>query len=194
MQKKLLHEILNIYKTLLLNANQLDANDINRLYIEYLKLSIRFGTNNPTYEKDLYAYNRTNCYCYALGLKFPWIFYKLYLQRANEDFAHNIGFISYKNYSEDKKSILENLYSDLDVLKIQTYDADIESHPSHGGYKIAVYVAEDYDFHILRQNKDGIWSHKLGYTDYILKLPQPEPLNPEYELVKTLEIVKPTFK
>ena len=64
----------------------------------------------------------------------------------------------------------------------------------HGGYKISLYESSD-DFHFIRQNEDGTWSHKLGYSDLVERIDNPSKyLFDEYECIKTLEIVKPVLR
>jgi len=188
-------QILNIYKYLILNYRNLDANQINDLYIEYLKLSVQLGTNSPLYSKDFDKYLYCNCYCYALGLTLPSIIKLLYKHSTKDDMGHTIGFISKKDYKFDINTILENLYMDLDTLKISVYDSDITKSPEHGGYKISLYLENNgEDFHFIRQNINGLWSDKLGYTNIIRDLDTPKPPNFNYEYVKTFEIVKPIIK
>jgi len=192
---KILFQILNIYKYLILNYNKLDENQITDLYIEYLKLFVQIGTNNPEYSKDFDKYFLCNCYCYALGFKYPTLFHHIYKHITDEDFGHNIGFISKKDYIKDINMILETLYSDLDILKISVYDSSINTHPKHGGYKISLFLENSgEDFHFIRQNYDGSWSDKIGYTSTIRQLDYPEPEDLNYKHVKTIEIVKPVIK
>jgi len=175
----------------------LSSVEILNLYIEYLKLSVCLGTNNPVFYESLKKYNHTNCYCYALGIDFPKLFYDRYLYVEIENFCHNLGFISCrsKGYVLDKK--LENLYRDLETLNIIFYETDIDSQNQHGGYKIAFYNEDSYytgDFHFFRQNCDGLWSEKKGYSSGIVLHDKLEPVVGNYKLVKTLEIVKPVIK
>ena len=52
---------------------------------------------------------------------------------------------------------------DLEALNIQFYETNQRALNEHGGYKIAVYN-KGLDFHMKRQNCDGSWSEKMGYT------------------------------
>lgn len=187
-------QLLNIYKKLLRAKTSLE---VRNLYIEYLKLSTIFSANQPLYEKDLNDYKLCNCYCYALGLRYPEIFCKLCDYLDIDYIGHNLGFISQKSHLNKSQICLENLYSDLDVLKIKAYDSSITSENKHDGYKIALYVDSGKDFHLIRQNADGKWSEKRGYGGEVLIIENTENLyhkRGSYEFVKALEIVKPTIR
>lgn len=186
-------KIISIYRKLIFERN-INIDKIIELYIEYLKLSVRLGTNNPTFHENSNKYRYTNCYCYALGLTYPKLFHDMYYDIEIEDFIHNLGFISQKPFPWwDIDKELDNLYSDLEVLNIKFYETNIYSENKHGGYKIALYKAPS-DIHFLRQNADGTWSEKQGYTPRIVQMDEPRPIEKHYQLVKTLEIVKPVIK
>lgn len=187
-------KIMNIYKYLYLHR-KLSSAEILKLYIEYLKLSVCLGTNSPVFEENLKKYNHTNCYCYALGIDYPRLFFERYLYAEIDSFYHELGFISRcsKPYVISKK--IENLYKDLETLNIRFYETDIDSQTKHDGYKIAFYNCDNScDFHFFRQNIDGSWSEKQGYSSRFFKVSKLEPVVGNYKLVKTLEIVKPIIK
>ena len=57
------------------------------------------------------------------------------------------------------------------------------------------YYLSFNDFHFLRQNSDGSWSHKVGYLNRLDKFDTlPNIVNGNYELIKVLEIVKPKVR
>ena len=183
-------KILKIYKNLILNR-QINRDDIINLYIEYLKLCMILGTNNPSFEDDIGKYDlNTNCYCYALGITFPKIFYKKYMKYSIEPFCHNLGFASRHLFAATENEKLENFYRDLDVLNIKYYESGLNQDNFYGGYKIALYLSR-YDFHFLRQNVDGSWSEKRGYAGNVIKRDMIEPKYGSYKLKRVLEIVKP---
>lgn len=202
-KKEVLLEIKKIFK--ILNKKHrnctLTSNEVHDLYIEYLKLSTMLDTNNPLYKNDIHDYKRGNCYCYALGLKFPYKFYYHYNSLSEDPFVHNIGFISKSNDAFCKDEIMDNFYKDLEALNIKVKNSCINAKVKNG-YKVAVYFDNYYkfynNFHIARENKDGNWSEKVGYTNEVLKFDNPDDSiyvkESGYKLHKILELTKPIIK
>lgn len=155
-------------------------NDIKLLYLEYLKLSV-YLYNKPSFY-DSIDYTGVNCYMYSLMLDLPNIFQKELLNKFNP------GFISGKTSKND----LVNLFFDLDELGINYYEINKEDTPTHGGYKILMFQGSG-DFHFRRQNTDGTYSEKLGFSKYIKECTDPFNYH-DYKLIKTLEIIKPTLQ
>ena len=178
-----------------------DCDDVQKLYIDYLKEYIKLGTNKPTYLGDINNYKNCNCYCYALGMNCPILFSYIYYDIEIEPFIHNGGFLNFRSYTNKKEEMIKNIYDDFDVLGIEAYDSSIDEEIKHNGYKIALYIAS-YDFHVARENIDGSWSEKLGYSDKIVKIKNPydtrvgfyNNTTKDYKLDRILEIVKPTIK
>lgn len=185
-------KILKLYKDLLLNKNSSIFKIID-MYKEYLKLSICLGTNSPVFEENLKKYNHINCYGYALGLTQPQIFYNKYYKIEREGMSHNLGMMTQRYSTRNVDKQIELFYKDLEALNIKWYESDIEKENMHGGYKIALYFSP-YDFHFLRQNKDGLWSEKAGYSRRINIINKPQSEMGSYKLTKVLEIVKPVVK
>ena len=153
--------------------------DLKLLYLEYLKLSV-YLNSKPVFYDDI-NYDNVNCYMYSLMLDFPSIFPTNLMQ------GFNIGFISCK----ESRNELVNLYSDLEALNIMYYEIDKEQEPIHGGYKILMFKGPG-DFHFRRENIDGSYSEKLGFSNYIKECANPFNYK-NYKFVKALEIVKPTL-
>ena len=185
-------KIIAIYKQLILHK-EMSTTEIKKLYIEYLKLCVCLGTNNPIFIEDFDKYEGVNCYCYALGLSLPKLFIDRYLYASPDYISHSIGFISQSKYTKSADERISNLYKDLTALNIKFYETDIHSENKHGGYKIALYNSP-YDFHFIRQNSNGMWSEKQGYSRRFIEMKEPRAVGKSYELIKTLEIVKPTIK
>ena len=194
-EKDIKRKIIEIYMFMIKNGKKLRAYEVTELYRDYLKLYTMLSTNSPTFEGDLYNYNRTNCYCYALGIKFPWLFNKLYKEKTKTEFPHNVGFISGNEFNDNPQNILEYLFEDLEELKIKFYESKPNASIKHNGYKIALFISHDYeDFHFIRENTNGLWSEKAGYSDIIKIVEPPRNNQDNYELIKVLELVKPTLK
>lgn len=185
-------ELLNIYQELYRTK---DSDRIRELYIEYLKLSIRLGNNSPDFREYNSLYG--NCYTYALDVNCPAIFSQHKYLKPN--FSFNVGFISeLEKENVDEKSLIENFYQDCEALKIRCYESDFASLPKHGGYNIALFmdtfIEKNHDFHFVRQNYDGTLSHRKGFMGDIVLIDSMNKVDPDYRLVKTLEIVKPIIR
>ena len=185
-------EICDIYRKLSEDGNSFKGSDIYKLYRDYLKLCMMTSTNHPNfdYDKDLYPYG--NCYCYALGFRCPSIFAKHFNEKCLIFFPYNIGLMH--SFFTNHKTYVGDLESDLDTLGVKYFETDYDMPNEHGGYKISLYESSD-DFHFIRQNEDGTWSHKLGFSDLVERIDNPSKyLFDEYECIKTLEIVKPVLR
>lgn len=186
-------EIRNILDYLRVNSESLTTEEIKKLYIRYLYLSTKVSTNNPKYKDFDMDYDGGNCYCYALGFLTPKEFNDPYRRITTKHMSHNIGFIS-DNYTDIscKDEIVENFLLDLDCLGIKHFETSVNDKNRHGGYKVSLYNCYD-DFHFSRQNVDGSWSQKFGYTNTILKCSDPLD-NLYYRYIATFEIVKPVVR
>ena len=188
MDKKLI-----ILKELLLIYSQMLKTSDERKYFElckmYLQLLVKLGTNNPVFEENKEKYTNGNCYSYALGLSNPKFVNNNFLQTGM-----SIGYVGGSLVSSNNPGkYLYGIQKDFETLEIDFYDSITGEENKHGGYKIAFYVSPE-DFHFIRQNADGSWSHKVGYSKIIERVNEPgENLN-DYKYVKTLEIVKPVLK
>ena len=184
-------EIHSILRKLNEEGNEYKGSDIYRLYRDYLKLSMKLSFNNPSFEMDKSKYPYGNCYSYALGLRCPKIFARMFDEKCIIFFPYNVGLMQTSFTSHDKCEL--DLESDLDSLGIKHFDVDYDEPCEHGGYKISLYESDD-DFHFIRENSDGSWSHKLGFSASVEKVKPSKYLFDEYEYVKTLEIVKPLVR
>lgn len=182
-----------ILKELLLIYSQMLKTSDNRKYYElykmYLQLLVKLGTNKPVFEENPKKYTNGNCYSYALGLSNPEGVSNVIMQTGM-----NIGYVGGNLVtSNEPKKYLYGIQKDFETLEVDFYDSAIGEENKHGGYKIAFYVSPK-DFHFIRQNIDGSWSHKVGYSKVIEKVYEPSETFEGYKRVKTLEIVKPVLK
>lgn len=190
---KVYSEMLKLYLRLKSN-DKISESEVLRIYREYLKLSMKMSFNIPSFIEDRDDYKSGNCYCYAIGFTTPRIIGEKYYESSNHTLRHDVGFISGIPYSNNRKCLIDSLESDLEKLGIDFYDCNPDSKNIHGGYKIALYRSF-IDFHFLRENGDGSWSHKLGYGNKIERFDTlPLIVNRDYDFVKTLEIVKPVVR
>ena len=192
---KTYRELVFVYVRLISNIRNLTSLYVYELYREYLKLCVKLGTNKPLFDEKEGKYNHSNCYMYALGLITPEIFASVYEYKEIDNLTHNLGFMTDDLYSSnDLNTNLYDLQKDLELLGIDSYECTMLGDTHHGGYKIAFFKAP-FDFHFIRQNMDGTWSHKLGYSPIIerVEMPQERVLG-RYNYIKTLEIVKPIIE
>ena len=179
-------------------------NYIQALYNRYLKICVCLDKKVPDFNKGIWPYSN-NCYNYAMNFRKPQIFQDVYTELFYKNFFNQIGNIGNKSISRyyEEKDLLDALYADLDALKIRSYKSSIDKKTQHGGYKICVYNLKEEnsilrrpDYHFIRQNSNGIWSEKNGMQELILEVKRLDKLEsrPKYELIETLEIVKPNLK
>ena len=152
---------------------------MSNLKISGLKLHNMIDVNNKEW-KNL---KTTNCYAYALGLDIP-------EYSIIKDAFSTIGMMAISNdhemTPEEKHYIpdVERLKMDLDFLKIKYEEADPFELVKDNEWLIAYYncpFTPGYDFHFVRRNKDGIWTHKCGWKgglstvdDYDLPITDPK--------------------
>lgn len=190
---KVYSEMLKLYLRLK-SDDKISESEVLRIYREYLMLSMKISFNSPSFIEDRYNYKNGNCYCYAIGFNTPRIIGKKYFESCSRILRHNVGFISGLPCYNDRKSAIRALESDLRCLNIEFYECELDSENKHGGYKIAIFNAP-YDVHLIRQNVDGTWSHKMGYTDTIERVDmEKHEIFESYKYIKTLEIVKPVVR
>lgn len=186
--KEVYDKIYGLYNEIL--KISMDSPKYFELYKEYIKLLILISSNNPSFNDDVKKYINGNCYSYALDIFNPEGISNVILQ-----LGLNVGYLS-RNlvYNGTKEKYLYGLAKDFEELNIDSYEISSDLPNEHGGYKIAFYLSFN-DFHFLRQNSDGSWSHKVGYLNRLDKFDTlPNIVNGNYELIKVLEIVKPKVR
>ncbi len=115
---------------------------------------------------------KTNCYAYALGID------KTDDEILPASFVPGILGASIRGIDIETlkgMTLNEKIFLDLDSLKIDySTNALFKSSPCkiEDGYLtwvIAAYerLGDYYDNHFLRKDENGIWSHKIGYSDVI---------------------------
>lgn len=202
---ELRNRLLNLYKRLLLAIKS--ESEIMDLYIEYIKIMLEYDDKLPNFKRFPEGHMFGNCYTYALDIKCPLMLQSLYTMRtlfsSYLGLNFNVGFISDVNNRTrtsvyDVQDLLDKFYADMDFLKIKVFDSRINAEPSYGGYKIFIFsdtiIKSTGDFHFVRRNADGTLSHRNGYGGSIKKIKSLRDVDKKYELVRTLEIVKPSFR
>lgn len=138
---------------------------------QILKKSLQELRNSIDLEKKSWInLNDTNCYAYALGLDIP--------EQEINNHAYFPGIIgNSKIYLPNQElftyeEFIYNLFEDFKALNIEYKEIDPLDKINIDEWKIALFItyySKNYveDFHFLRENKENIWYHKLGYTGTI---------------------------
>ncbi len=130
-----------------------------------LRKDIKENKYPLSYIKDFSFYHQNpnfNCYAYALGLKTPNKYFNLRWDGLN---IYNPGTISqFKIIIYDEKTLIESFLSDCDILGFDIINSTINDTISDNYFKVSIYLEENQDsffrdFHFMRQNEDGTWSH-----------------------------------
>lgn len=123
-----------------------------------------------------------NCYAYAIGSK-----YEEDPENNNGDeYIYNLGNMS--NFKHEPTSIEEAekmFLADMKVLGISARKSYLKEKIENGEWKIAFFLKndDDYDFHFVRQDKDGKWSEKECINGRVRKLGMKPKCRRHYELV-----------
>lgn len=168
--------------------------ELERLYLEYLKLSIKLNSL-PLFTEDL------NCYAFALGFSYPPIISDKFYELTGYSFPFYIGFIGNKENvkTNDKQEMIENFLLDCEALDIAVYPSSMEDSLKHGGEKIAFYIEDEIedgirDFHFMCQKDEETWLEKDGLYVPPSIISNPASKIDDYSLALVTEIVKPTLR
>lgn len=194
-QKEIIKAKMNeIYQSV---KNARSTQEIFSLYSEFLKLDVMVSTNHPLFSYDLGYYN---CYSYAQNFSFPPLFQERYELFESSFFPFNPGFIGNPSemWTDDINQTIDNFYADCDALKMKVYNNHMKDLPQHGGYSVLFYMeiedGEVEDFHFLRRNQNGVWSHKEGFVTIPSLIVPTFVMEDTLKLVKSFEIVKPIVR
>ena len=189
-------EILKIYNDLVIKfiSKKLAPLHIRKLYIEYLKLYLASNSIIPSSQYNKKKFTNSNCYGFALDIPTPNIFRNFYEKIEIDDFVMNPGFASFELFAFKKIDTLKNILADFDSLNIKYFESSLQIPILHNGYKIAIlFNGDSYKTHFIRQNSDGTWSEKVGYSNMIrnfTNIDESYYIKLGYTLEKVYEIVK----
>ena len=157
--------------------------------IELMKKLI--GNYPPIFHPD-YSFYR-NCYAHALNCDYEDRDFSVYSPGAI--YATSNGsdiFFDDDEYFFDYDLFIKLVKRDCSVLSISSSTCSFDSKLRDESYKIALtYSKKDNDFHFLRQNYNGIWSHKPGFGGP-RKIVKSEMIR--YNGEKSIEIVGSLYK
>ncbi len=109
-----------------------------------------------------------NCGGYALGT-FSW-----YLPYESDRYGFVWGnHLTAKRMSEITDKCVEFMLHDFADLRVIESVADLQK----GEYAIAFRLSSDGDFHYIKRNRMGLWTHKRGASSNIWVMPKDMVLN-----------------
>ena len=128
------------------------------------------GSYPPTFFTDYSPFR--NCYAHALNCNYEDREYLIYSPGAiYADFNGSDLFDEDGKYFFDYDLFIRLIKRDCSVLSIIAFTCTYDSKVEEGSSKIALtYSKADNDFHFLRQNVDGTWSHKPGFGSVIKRI------------------------
>jgi len=119
--------------------------------------------NMTTWNNKLALKGSHNCFAYAMNAVDPKM-----VQKCNDTVNCNVGFhqpgyaAGFGRFSEQKEKgcgdMVSRVWGDNPDVKATTF----EKRCNQGTSKIALIVDPKRDYHFLRQDPDGFWSHKPG--------------------------------
>lgn len=121
------------------------------------------GDYPPTFSIDSSPFR--NCYAHALNCNYEDRDFSIYTPGAiYADFNGSEIFFGNGEYFFDYDLFIKSLKRDCSVLSITASTCSFDASIREESCKIALtYSKSDNDFHFLRQNLDGTWSHKPGF-------------------------------
>lgn len=127
---------------------------------------IREDIKNVSYPQSFCPtlYPSTNCMAYAIGAKVPDVKRNFYFP----------GGISSKANDFHSSEIVENFIKDMEVIgrRAEVISLEQAKEATQDGIQtMALFYSHiDNDFHCIRKDKEGGWSHKAGYKAAPIKL------------------------
>jgi len=125
--------------------------------IEKLREIIYSNGFHPVYNPEKWngvLRKTTNCYAYALDALYP----------ETDEVSYLIGEFSghkYSSFFTDQK-LIDHITSDLLALGLEMIPTTLKEDVPEKSYKIAICNSCS-DFHFLRRDSSGKWSHKMGW-------------------------------
>ncbi len=132
---------------------------------KFMAILNSIGTYPPNFVTDFSIYR--NCYAHALNCMFEDRDYSVYSPGAicatfNDSDVMNDSVDGSYYFRDDL--FIKLIKRDCSVLSIKADCCNFDSKIEENAYKIALtYSKAENDFHFIRQNADGLWSHKPGF-------------------------------
>ena len=117
---------------------------------------------DPDFWKKYYIKETHNCFAYAFNINDPKQIHKCKTKDCDIPF-HQPGMASgYPKFKSSKPKTCPNMMArilgDNPDVKMTTFNAQCPA----GSSKIGLIIDENEDYHFLRQDSNGFWSHKPG--------------------------------
>lgn len=121
------------------------------------------GTYPPTFVTDISPYR--NCYAHALNCMYEDKDFSVYSPGAiYATFKETDLFFENEDFYFRADLCIKLIKRDCSVVNINANCCDFDSKVNENTSQIVLtYSKQDNDFHFLRQNADGLWSHKPGF-------------------------------
>ena len=127
------------------------------------------GTYPPTFSVDYSPFR--NCYAHALNCNYEDRDFSIYSPGAIYADFNGSEIFNDEEYFFDYNLFIKLVKRDCSVLSITASTCSFDSKLREQSFKIALtYSRTDNDFHFLRQNADGSWSHKPGYGNLFKRI------------------------
>lgn len=117
------------------------------------------NTFPPKFDRTLWQYREplVNCYAYALNC--------CVTNHEMASFFSEVGRISNLPGMQEpiqKKDLQTRFLKDMETLELKTRRTKYNVKERDGGYKVGICISPyGDDFHFIRQEENGIWSHKF---------------------------------
>ena len=157
--------------------------DITKEFIDQARHIIHNQSIPPEYNPDEWEGKKFNCYAYALQMNMHIKSMKL-----------GIGFTTgvqadREGYTVD--FVLNQFLIDCKNLNLNCVEIQIDDQIEKDAYKVALYVWENWSYHLKRQDNNGNWSEKRGWHDPISIVKREDVLKDElYQLIGIFKISK----
>lgn len=136
--------------------------DFTKDFINRARNTIHKQSIPPVYNPEEWKGKKFNCYAYALQMNMH-----------IESMKLGIGFTTGILYGREKYTVqfvLEQFLIDCENLKLNCTQIQIDDEIDENEYKVALYVWENFSYHLKRQDIDGNWSEKRGWLEPISKV------------------------
>ena len=158
--------------------------------IKICKNAVEMASIPPQYNPDEWKGKEFNCYAYALRIC---VDLRAYYNREIVPGFLSIGKNAF--YQESPETMLKLFKQDCETLNLKVSETSLNEPLNENEYKVAVYACAcgNYkDFHFIRQDSNGNWSHKRGWLKPIETYEEKDILKKFgiYEFVKMFKIAK----
>ena len=148
-------------------------------YITQEQYEDNLRSNGAEFNSAIVAYNpelwnkdnivgKTNCYAYAFNMTQSPDPSKPFTERSGSSFAMQPGMfgdISLKDLSgtdESNQIFVNAVTADAEAINYTFVSVDDVREQPSGTWKVLLVIAPNYDYHWLRVDTNGNWSHKQG--------------------------------